>query len=354
MKRLRVLHLDSGASWRGGQRQVLLLALGLRERGHEPFLIGSPGSPLVEKARAAGLAVGAISMAADWDVHAARLIRARMRAWSVDLVHAHDARSHALALIALIGRNDIPLVVTRRVPFPPRSVRVKYGPRVTRFIAISNAVRDAMVGAGIEGSRITVVHSGIAQRSHVVEPRDWRKELEWPDDSVICGIVGAMTAEKGVDLLEAIGTSLPRVARDRARVLLLGGSGVGPRDVGGLTVHSAGFVTDIDPAVAGLDVLWHPSKTEGLGTAVIDAMSLGVPPVAFAVGGLPEVIVNEVSGLLVPPGDTPGFAGAAARLIADPALRKKLGDGARERAKTFDASEMTKNTEAVYEDVLSG
>jgi glycosyltransferase involved in cell wall biosynthesis len=113
-------------------------------------------------------------------------------------------------------------------------------------------------------------------------------------------------------------------------------------------------VTDIDPAMAGLDVLWHPSKAEGLGTAVIDAMSLGVPPVAFAVGGLPEVIVNEVSGLLVTPGDTAAFARAAARLIADAGLRRRLGDGAREGAKTFDASEMTKKTEAVYEDVLSG
>lgn len=354
MKRLRILHLDSGATWRGGQRQVLLLALGLRQQGHESFLIGPPDSPLVEKARAAGLPVAAIPMAADWDVRAARRIRARMRAWRVDVVHAHDARSHALAMIALVGKNEAPLIVTRRVAFSPRSVRLKYGPRVTRFIAISNAVKQAMVDGGIDGARISVVHSGIASRSGIVHPRDWRKELDWPQDSVICGIVGAMTAEKGLDLLEAIGTSLPHAAKHKARVLLLGGSGVGPRDVGGLTVHSAGFVTDIDPAMAGLDVLWHPSKAEGLGTAVIDAMSLGVPPVAFAVGGLPEVIVNEVSGLLAPPGDTVAFARAAARLIGDAGLRKKLGGGARERAKTFDASEMTKNTEAVYEDVLSG
>ncbi|HKY98152.1 MAG TPA: glycosyltransferase family 4 protein, partial [Gemmatimonadaceae bacterium] len=131
MKRLRILHLDSGATWRGGQRQVFLLARGLREEGHEQFLIGSLGSPLVEKARAAGLAVAAIPMAADWDVRAARRIRARMRAWNVDLVHAHDARSHALAMIALLGRTRMPLIVTRRVAFTPRSARLKYGPRVT-------------------------------------------------------------------------------------------------------------------------------------------------------------------------------------------------------------------------------
>lgn len=354
MKRLRILHLDSGASWRGGQRQALLLALGLRDSGHEQFLIGSPGSPLVEKARAAGLAVAAIPMAADWDVRAARRIRARMRAWGVDLVHAHDARSHALAMIALLGRNEMPLVVTRRVPFSPRSVRVKYGARVSRFIAISHAVKNAMIGGGIDASRISVVHSGIATRSGRVTPRDWRAELRWDPDTLIAGIVGAMTPEKGIDLLASIGSSMPADSRKRTRVILLGGTQGSIHEAGGLIVHSAGFIADIDPAVQGLDMLWHPSRAEGLGTSVIDAMSLGVPPVAFATGGLPEVIVDDVSGILVPPGDAAAFGAAAARLAEDAGLRMRLGQGAAERAKTFDAAEMTKGTEAVYNEVLSG
>lgn len=333
---------------------MLLLALALRDRGHEPFLIGAPGSPLVEKARAAGLAVAAIPMAADWDVRAARRIRARMRAWSIDLVHAHDARSHALAMIALLGRVKMPLIVTRRVPFPPRSVRLKYGPRVTRFIAISNAVKNAMVEGGVDGARISVVHSGIATRLEPVVPRDWRNELGWDSDTVLCGIVGAMTAEKGLDALPAIASLMPSGARRRARLLLLGGGSASAGDTGELEVHAAGFVSDIDPAVAGLDMLWHPSRAEGLGTAVIDAMSLGIPPVAFAVGGLPEVVVHDASGLLVPAGDARAFAAAASSLIEDEGLRSRLGRGAQARAKRFDALEMTKGTEAVYNEVLSG
>ena len=91
-----------------------------------------------------------------------------------------------------------------------------------------------------------------------------------------------------------------------------------------------------------------------MGTSVIDAMSLGVPPIAFAVGGLPEVIENNVSGILVPQGDTVRFGEAASALIEDPSLRARLGEGAVARAKTFDAAEMTKGTEAVYDEVLSG
>ena len=82
-------------------------------------------------------------------------------------------------------------------------------------------------------------------------------------------------------------------------------------EIGGVAGYSAGFVEDIIPAVAGMDVLWHPARAEGLGTAVIDAMALGVPPVAFAVGGIAEVVVDESSGLLVPAGNITAFARAA-------------------------------------------
>lgn len=354
MSPLRIVHLDSGRTWRGGQRQALLLALGLRQRGHEPFLIGVPESPLAERARAAGLAVSTIRMRADWDLRAAKRIRARIRAWGADVVHAHDARSHALAMLALVGRRSIPLIVTRRVPFTPRSARLKYGERIARFIAISNAVKDAMVSGGIDPARIDVVYSGINMPVPGVGRRDWRAELAWPDDAVICGVVGAMTAEKGLDSLTAIARLLHPGARRRMRLVLLGGDSGGLHDLSGIPAFRAGFVHDIEPAMAGLDVLLHPSTAEGLGTAVLDAMALGVPAVAFAVGGLPEIIADGETGLLVPEGDVQSFAAAAGQLIDDPELRKSLGSAARDRATSFDALQMTKGTEEVYNRVLRG
>jgi glycosyltransferase involved in cell wall biosynthesis len=276
-----------------------------------------------------------------------------MRAWKVDLVHAHDARSHALAMIALIGKIELPLVVTRRVAFTPRSVNVKYGTRVTRFIAISQAVKDAMTSAGVDGSRISVIHSGITPKS-IVTPRDWKHELGWPPDSVVCGIVGAMTSEKGIDMLRKICEAMPASAQRRIRVVLIGGQATGAAEFGGVTTHSTGFISEIDGSIAGLDILLHPSRSEGLGTAVIDAMALGVPPIVFAVGGLPEVVDNEISGLLVPPADHETFARQVARLAEDAGLRLRLGEQARMKARTFDAARMTKETEAVYNELLSG
>jgi hypothetical protein len=223
---LRVLHVDSGKDWRGGQRQVYLLAQGQRERGLEPLVVSIPGSPLIQRLRARGLAASAIKMRANWDLAAARRLRRLARHWRADVVHAHDARAHALALTALI-RRDTPLIVTRRVPFVPKSVRVKYGRRVARFIAISRAVRQAMIDGGIAADRIDLVYSGVP--SPVIgAPRDWRAECRWSADAVLCGVVGAMTGEKGMDALIAIGEHLPADARARARLLLLGGQASGP------------------------------------------------------------------------------------------------------------------------------
>jgi glycosyltransferase involved in cell wall biosynthesis len=171
-------------------------------------------------------------------------------------------------------------------------------------------------------------------------------------DSVICGVVGAMTSEKGVHALEHIGAALQPDARARTRLLLLGGTIVGPTSFGGVLAFRAGFVDEIHPAMAGLDMLWHPSGVEGLGTAVIDAMALGVPPIAFAVGGLPELVESGVSGLLVPGGDVTAFAAAASRLILDGGLRKSLGAHGIERARLFDAERMVDGTRAVYQRVL--
>src|SRR5687767_4036990 len=348
---LRVLHLDSGREWRGGQRQVYLLARGQREQGHEPLVIAAPDAPLIRRLRSAGIAAASVRMRGDWDLAAARRVRAVLRTWNADLVHAHDARAHAIALAALLGRRTLPLVVTRRVPFVPRG-RIKYGRRVSRFIAISSAVRDALVAGGVDPERIDLVYSGVPQPA-VARPRDWRTECRWPGDAVVCGIVGAMTAEKGVATLAEIGKHLPDATRNRVRLVLLGGQSAGTQPVGALEAFRAGFVDEIHAAMAGLDVLLHPSSAEGLGTAVIDAMALGVPPIAFRVGGLPELIVDGHSGLLVPPGNIAGFAAATDSLVRDDARRRLLASNGPARAAEFGVDRMVRGTVAVYGSVLA-
>ena len=347
---LRILHIDMGKAWRGGQRQVYLLARAQRDAGHEPLIVSPPDSPLLRRARGAGLAVSAVGAAGDWDLRAAQRVARRLKTWRADIVHAHDARAHAIALAALVGRRRIPLIVTRRVAFVPRG-RIKYGRRVARFIAISNAVRDALIVGGVDPARVDVVHSGVPT-PHVDHPRDWRHECGWPEDTVLCGVVGAMTVEKGIGLLDEIARLMPDEQRRAARLVLLGGASAGLTTIGGIPAIRAGFVDEVHPAMAGLDVLLHPATSEGLGTAVIDAMALRVPPVAFRVGGLPELIVDGVTGLLVPPGDVNAFATAASALVRDAGLRTHLGAAGPSRAEIFSVAHMAEGTSRVYQKVL--
>jgi L-malate glycosyltransferase len=348
---LRVLHLDSGREWRGGQRQVYLLARGQRELGHEPLVIAPPDAPLLHRLRAAGMAAAEVRIRGDWDIAAASRVRAALRTWKADVIHAHDAHAHAIALAALIGRRGVPLIVTRRVVVVPHG-RLKYGHRVSRFIAISRAVREALITGGIDGSRVELVYDGVA-RPTVAKRRDWRAECGWPVDSVVCGIVGAMSAEKGVAMLSEIGDRLPETLRSRIRVVLLGGKREPTQTIGGLTTFCAGFVDEIHDAMAGLDILLHPSSAEGLGTAVIDAIALGVPPVAFRVGGLPEVIEDHRSGLLVPAGNVAAFADAIDRLVRDEELRRLLAAAGPASASAFSVDRMVRGTLGVYAAVLA-
>jgi glycosyltransferase involved in cell wall biosynthesis len=106
--------------------------------------------------------------------------------------------------------------------------------------------------------------------------------------------------------------------------------------------------------MAGLDILLHPSSAEGLGTALIDAMALQVPPIAFSVGGIPELVVDGESGVLVPPGDVRAFANAIERLVTERTLRESLGHGGPPRAALFSVDRMISGTRAVYDAVLAG
>lgn len=347
---MRILHLDSGRHWRGGQRQVFLLAAAQRERGYEPLVVAAPNSPLAGLLKTQGIASAAVAMRADFDLIAMRRVRRLVFRWRPDLVHAHDARAHAIALGALLG-SHVPLIVTRRVPFIPKG-RLKYGPRVAHFIAISQAVADALQRGGVSADRCTVVYSGVPTPS-ALAPRDWRHEAGWPADTLLCGVVGAMTAEKGVAKLQEIAEHIAPAVRDRLRLVLLGGTAIGAASFGGIAAYRAGFVDAIHNAMAGLDLLWHPSGAEGLGTAVIDAMALGVPPVAFATGGLAELVESGRSGLLAPPGDVMAFAHEVERLATDGELRRALADGGRMRAAQFSVERMASGASAVYDMVLA-
>lgn len=350
-RHLRVLHVDAARQWRGGERQLLLLATGMRERGAEPLVAAQPGSPLLQKLKAEGIATASLAMRSDLDLLAVRRLRRLIATWRPDVMHAHDRRGHALALAALIGRRaSVPLMVTCRIVARPRGL-VRFGPRVARFIAISGAVRDALVSGGIAGERVTVAYPGVSP-SLEGRPRDWRRECGWDESTLLAGVIGPLTGDAASARLATLLRTIPRDAAARMGLVVLGGHARGTGEIGGVRAFRAGFVHDVPQAIAGLDLLLHPGGAEGLGTAVIEGMALGVPTVAVAAGGLGEIIEDGRNGLLVPPDDDAAFARGVAGLVGDPIQRRALGAGGPERARSFGPDRMVDTILAAYRDLM--
>ena len=347
---LRIVLVHSGREWRAAPRQLLLLAQGLREDGHEPLVIAPPDSPLLTRLRTRGLAAAAVRMRGPWDLAAARRMRTLLTTWRADLVHAHDAPAYGLAALALVRRPGVPLLVTRHGAVVHRGWRA-YGERETHVLAGSNAVAESLRRSGVDADLITVVPAGV-EEPPVSAARDWHAERGWPADTVVCGLVGARAAGAWLPPLIDAATRLPPDIRARARLILLGGQAAGTGTLGGVTAFRAGFVDEVHAAIAGLDVLLHISPGQGFPLGVAEAMIRGVPPVGVAVGGMTDLVENGRSGLIVPPGDAVAFAQAAARLIGDAELRRTLASGAVARAREFGVRRMVVATEGAYREAL--
>ena len=308
-----------------------------------------------------GFAVAEIAMRGEWDVRARWRLRRAARDFHADLVHAHTAHAHGLGL-AVVGRAESPplLVVSRRVDFAVgRSwlSRRKYLSPLCRYIAISNGVRDVLVAGGVRPENVCVVHSGVdpARFQYGRDGAAFRAEMGCAPGDALVGNVGALTDHKGhCYLIEAAGRVLEKAPH--ARFCIVGKGELRPdlerriRERGlGERFRLAGYRDDVEACFAAFDLFALSSHLEGLCTSVIDAMLLGVPVVATRTGGVPDLVRNEETGVLVEPRNPEALANGIIRLLGDEALRARLSACARDFARNhFTADAMVAGVEQSY------
>ena len=365
---MKVLHVNTERTWRGGEQQSLWLAAGLRDLGEESEVVAPPGSPLAERARAAGLPVHEVGMGGEWDLGAVAALRRLYRGRSPDVVHMHTSHAHTLGCLARVGLPRPLTVVSRRVDFSIyrnflRLSWFKYRLLGDRFVAISGAIRERMVLDGIPADRVEVVWSGVDASLLEGPPRrDLRADLGLPPGTPLVGDVAAFGWHKAQEVLVEATPLLLRQAPD-AHVIFIGEGEfrgkveAAARALGeaGGRVHFAGFRADVPDVLGSLDVFVMCSVMEGLCTSALDAQAAGVPVVASAVGGLVESVADGETGLLVPPRDPAALADAVARLLRDRPLRERMAAAGRARVRErFSVRAMVEGNRAVYGRMLRG
>lgn len=356
-----IVQIDSARSWRGGQNQLLLLARGLRARGHRVVLVVHPDGELRRRLDE-GFEAVPLAPRHEIDLRAAWRLSRVLRDLTPSVVHAHDSHAVAMAAAALSFGAPTPrppLLFARRVDFRLRGnsfSRWKYR-QVDAFVAASGAIGAMLAEDGAAPARTFTVHDGIdIARVDATEPLDVRAEFCFPPGALVVGNLAALVPHKGQKYLVEAAAIVVRERPD-TRFLVVG-EGELRRDLEqqvrrlhlGQHVVLTGFRADALKVLKGLDLFVMSSVTEGLGSSLLDAMAAARPIVATTAGGIPEVVRHGETGLLVPPRDARALAGAILALLRDETRRARLAEAGLARVReSFSAERMVSETLAVYE-----
>jgi glycosyltransferase involved in cell wall biosynthesis len=362
---LRILHVLAERGFSGGENQLLATLRYLQASGHEQLLVLNERGRFQAHARDLGLEFSEQRFRNNFDRLAARSLRRRYCEVAPDLIHLACSRSHKIgALATVFGKSLPPRVVTRRMDYPIAKTafhRWIYGGAVQGVVAISEGVRAAILALGIDPAMVYLINEGVDTASFGALRQPARRaaaraRLELADGDIFGVTTASLHVRKAHELLlrALAGLTLPR---DRRLVWLFGGDGPERARLtaqaaqlpAGIEVRIPGQIDDVPEALAAADLFCLPSRYEGLGVALLEALASGVPCIASRVGGMREVLVSGESGIHFEVGDVAGLSQAIQLVVDRPEWAAALGEagmrGARER---FDVGLMGRATEALY------
>lgn len=363
---MRVLHVSSPSGWRGGEQQVAYLALALQEMGVEQVILCPEGAPLASYMTEAGLTVATFETNRFRKIKMVQKIKSLCGQMNFSVVHAHDSHAHTAVVLAEKFYTQLPpVIVSRRVDFPVSGhvfSKWKYNhPIVHRIVCVSEAIRQITAPSILDPSRLSVVYSGI-DLSRYGQPADrqlLRTELGLPPDTPLVGNLSALADHK--DYPTFLRTAAAVVAYRPDVHFIIAGEGPEEKNIRQMIsdvqlldhVHLLGFRKDVVQVMQSLDVFLITSVTEGLGTIVLEAFAAGVPVVATNAGGIPEMVTDQVTGLLSPIGDADALATSVLRLLTDTSLSHSLSQNAMQRVEQFSYKITGAKTLTIYEAVTA-
>jgi glycosyltransferase involved in cell wall biosynthesis len=314
----------------------------------------SQNTDLIEAAQRANIAVERIAERFVFDMQVVSRLRKLVKRFNPDLIQTHASKSHFLLRCSGVARSR-PWIAFHhgytntdfRSPIYNSLDRWSLQ-APDRIVTVSLATKAQLLRHGVPGERITVVHNAVQGQlrrpiqSDASTLRQKKIEIGVSPDEKLILCVGRLSQEKAqIDLVSAM-VHLRKTSPDLAvRVMIVGDGPERERirqaiQSGDLaaTVTLTGHLKDVTPYYEAADGLAIPSLSEGSPNALLEAMAFGVPVVATAVGGIPEIVTNGETALLVPAHDSAAMAAALERLISDPAAAANLAAQARKKVET--------------------
>jgi glycosyltransferase involved in cell wall biosynthesis len=360
---LRIVHSESSCGWGGQEIRILAEAAGMIARGHDVSLVCPAEAPICAAARDRGVPVFPLPIEKrNWRAFAA--VRDWLRSNGVDVINTHSSTdSWLFALASRTMRRRPGIVRTRHISSDVSRdplTRWLYGRGADRIVTTGERLRRTLIDRlGLAPEHVVSIPTGIdTSRFTPADSAEARRRLGLPLDRTIIGIVATIRSWKGhLFLIDAL-AGFPQRARP---LVLIVGDGpsrrlveerIQERGVVG-SVQLVGHQEDTAPWLQAMDIFALPSyANEGVPQSIMQAMSCGLPVVSTPVGSIEEAVTHEKTGLLVPPKDFALLREALARLVGDPALRRRLGDQGRRVARaSFTFSQMIERMEIVFRQV---
>jgi len=364
-KEIRVLHIDTELTWRGGQQQVFYLHKGLVETKIFSLLICNPNSEIQKRSQEIKLPVNLVRMFGEIDILAAFKISRICKKEKINIIQAHSAHALSIGLIAKYFYRKVKLVGVRRVDFhikknPLSGFKYKSN-LVDKIVCVSDAVGNILKLDGLKEQKLCTIHDGIdVNKFKNIQPSLKLKEsLKISPNNIVIGTIAAFVGHK--DYPNLISAAKIVIGKFKDVTFIALGDGQLKQEmellVDKLKIKKefifAGFQKDIGEYLKIFDIFVLSSKLEGLGTSILDAQSVGLPVIATRTGGIPEVLNDHVDGILVEKGNSEKLSAAIVSLIQDQEKRKNLGYEAMRSVKKFSIENNVDKNIDLYKELLS-
>ncbi len=370
---MRILHLNSEKTWRGGEQQVLYLVEELKKYAVSCFIACKRKSALSRRCKQYNLAHFDLPFCGELDLYSAYLIKRICQKHKIDIVHAHASHAHSIAFFSFLLGNHRPLIISRRVDYPLRRnllSRMKYNTSaVKKILCVSHRARLILESNIKDRHNLMTIHSGIDtkrfQGKTHANSQQLRKRYTLAKNCVLVGNTSALSPQKdyytfidsAAKVLERIGTIHKNpnqvhffiIGEGKSRAQLERYVKVKKLDK---YIHFTGFYDNIIDILPELDIFLFTSQEEALGTAILDAFAAHVPVVVTSVGGIPEMVENGRTGFLAKKKDSVSLSQHVLRLIDNPKLRKKIAAAAHEKLQDFSKERTAASTYQVYREVM--